>query len=183
MRRTSNRCVILLCSRKFGGYMNRIPLLLALFALSSPAFADDDFFLWKVFAGEYTSYGAAWREVTVNTEDGVIVSDFSDIPCNRHVIFGIGYNVIFESFSPARFDLIWHFPHLADEKGKTSHSHKISLQKFQKKRFRTSFAIWELDKDELKDGDFTLILYRGKKVFLQHVFRIRGCNSGESDTE
>lgn len=160
MRRASNKCVILLCSRKSGGYMNRIPLLLALFALSSPAFADEDFFLWKVFAGEYTSYGAAWREVTVNTEDGVVVSDFSDIRCDRHVNFGIGFNVIFENFSPARFDMLWLHPHFVNKKGETSHSHKISLQRFPRKRFRTSFAIWDLDKDELEDGDVTLILHR-----------------------
>ena len=92
------------------------------------------------------------------------------------------YYVIFDEAMTANYELTWHFPHLEKEKGKTNRSTKITARMpvRPKKRWQVYHAFWNLRKDELKEGDFTLTLHRGEDVLVRHVFQIRGCESSET---
>jgi hypothetical protein len=165
---------------------------LLLMVLSTPALADDHFFLWKVYAGKFRtsvrqgSYpfgsGPEIREFERNTRDGIVVADNSEIECSKRVIFGVIYHVMFERMGPANFEVTLHYPHLSEEKdGETSHMHRNTVVKPPRMRYATEWHSWTLDKDEMKDGDFVLILHRDETVFMRHIFKLRGCDSSEDD--
>ena len=158
------------------------------------AAADEEFWLWKVYAGEIYYSSATYqddysepatrlpapirREIERNRKENAVVSDLSVINCGSNRNFGIVYYVIFDKARIANFDLTWYFPHLEKEKGKASRSQKITARLSDKKRrWQLYKAFWDLEKDELKDGDFALILHHDDKVFVHHVFQIRGCES------
>ena len=177
--------------------MRRVLTLLVLMFLSAQAAADEQFRLWKAYAGEFSHTRASFqdrasepvthlplpirREIERNRRNNAVVPDVSVINCDRNTYFGIAYYVFFVGGSPANYDLTWYFPHLEKEKGKASLSGKITARMYnQKVRGQLYEALWDLEKEELKDGDFVLILHRGDKVLLRHVFQIRGCESPES---
>ena len=150
-----------------------------LLALSTSSFSHEHFKLWKAYSGKITSNQQAGRELRRNTRKGIVVSDISTIQCKRKTRFGIGYHVIFESASPANFELTWHYPHLQEEKGKSSHTRKQTVRRPDVSDNAVEWALWTLDKDELRDGDIVLVLRRGDEVYLHHVFQIRGCDKPE----
>ena len=147
----------------------------------TPASADDTFVLWKVYAGKFNSKDTEyvqWDEAKKNALAGAVISDVSEIECGRRARFGIIYVVFFEKPSPANFEATMHYPHLAKEKdGDTSHMRRKTIRRPPGKKFTLDTYIWSLDKDEMKDGDFELILHRDETVFIRHVFKVRGCNS------
>ncbi len=171
----------------------RIPILLALVFVVPHTSAGEEFLLWKAYAGEISTkretleenYSvptltlptAILREVEHNRRENIVIPDVSVIECESNKNFGIVYYVIFDEARAANYSLTWHFPHLEKEKGKTSRSTKITARMAArpKRRWQLYRAFWDLREDELKDGDFTLILHRDDDVFVHHVFQIRGC--------
>lgn len=172
-------------------------MLAPIFLLPNAA-AGEEFLLWKAYAGETVTSDVTHeeeyskpvvrlpipilQEVKRNKQENVVIPDVSVIKCESNKNFGIVYYVIFDEARTANFDLTWHFPHLEKEKGKTSRSTKMTARMAArpKRRWQLYEAFWGLRKDELKDGDFTLVLHRGDDVFLHHVFQVRGCESSKA---
>lgn len=177
----------------------RIPVLLVLIFVLQHAAAGEEFLLWKAYAGTISYSSKTYeddyskpasnlpntilREIERNRQENVVIPDLSVIKCQSNRNFGIVYYVIFDEARTASFELTWYFPHLEKEKGNTSRSTKITARMAgvnPNRRWLLYKAFWDLEKEDLKDGDFALILHRDDDVLVHHVFQIRGCESSET---
>jgi len=159
-------------------------LLLAIFLISAyfpPASANSHFQLLKVYAGSFSQDIKLRRLARKNVRNGVIVPDFTIIECTKRVWFGVAFYISPHQANTVSFQRTWYYPHYRDSTGANHHTHSTIYRKTVMQTHGLKKLGWHLDRDEMVDGDITLLLHNDNYVFLRHVFRIRGCKSVNAD--
>ena len=162
--------------KNIGPFLISTTLLAILF---SPASADDRVVFQKLYAGqEYRpADNAMMRKIRRNEWDEIVVPEFSEIRCEKDAQFGIGYAIIWNGASLVNYEITMVYPHLAEEKfGKTSKNRQVTKRRNGFDKYQLLSYFWDLKMDELKDGDFVLIVHRDEAVLIRHIFMLRGCD-------
>jgi len=160
-------------------------LFIAAVLLPSPALpagetggpADEvEFILHKTYAGEIDKRRhVAEKQAMSNARNGVEVGTSSDIECRVNTLFGVAYLVLPATIPYAALTYTWRHPHYTDLHGRTEVTCEKMLRNRHGQVHGMQFQSLRLERAMLTNGDFQLEIRNGKRLLLQHTFRIRGC--------
>jgi hypothetical protein len=157
--------------------MTRQVILILMLAFPAQAIADHHFQIAKVYAGQFGTMKQLSDAMQQGTRNQTPVPDYHIVDCNKGQRFGVGYVIVFESSAPANFEIEWEYAHLAGIERKTQKIEEKTARKQPRSIYNFEASWWVLEKKQMIDGDFVVTLRRDEKIFLQHVFHVRGCES------